>query len=257
MTVRLITFATREFARSAAELAQSAARFGLAATIYTPASPEIAELVRAHPDIARSSRGAGYWLWKPWLLRHALANAPDGDVVLYADAGAVLVADPAPLVALTEARPMVVFGHRRIGAPGVMLRDWTKRDCFVLMDADREEFWNAQCCTATFQLYRNSAEARSFVYELLHACTDPRILTDAPNVMGRGNLPEFRDHRHDQSVLTILALKYVLPEYGDPSQYGLPHANDPFGQVFDHHRRRDIPLWSRLWRGLRRRLLPN
>lgn len=254
MAVRVITFATRDFARSAAELEQSAARYGLPATIYTEASPEVADLVRTYPDIARSPRGAGYWLWKPWLTSHALATSPEGDVILYADAGSSLVSDPAPLVALTDTRPTVVFGHRRVGEPDGMLRCWTKRDCFVLLDADREEFWNAQCCTAAFQLYRNSLEARAFADELLQACTDPRILTDAPNVMGRDNLPEFRAHRHDQSVLTILALKHGLPEHADPSQYGRPHAGATFGQVFDHHRRRDIPVPSRLWRGLHRRL---
>lgn len=254
MAVRVITFATREFARSAVELQQSAARYGLPTTIYTPASPETQDMVRAHPDIAMSRRGAGYWLWKPWLLRHELANAADGDVILYADAGSALIADPATLVALTGPCPIVVFGHRSVGEPGGMLRRWTKRDCFVLLNADTEEFWNAQCCTATFQLYRNSPEARSFVDEMLAACTDPRILTDAPNVMGRANMPEFVDHRHDQSVLSILALKHALPEHTDPSQYGLPHTGAAFGQVFDHHRRRYVPLSTRIWRGLARRL---
>lgn len=253
MAVRVITFATREFVRSAAELQESAARYGLPTTIFTSASPEVIEMARAHPDIAMSRRGAGYWLWKPWLLRHVLANAAEGDVILYADAGSSLIADPATLVALTEANPVVVFGHRRVGEPVGMLRRWTKRDCFVLLDADTEEFWNAKCCTATFQLYRNSPQARSFVDEMLVACTDPRILTDAPNVMGRENLPEFVDHRHDQSVLSILALKHGLPEHTDPSQYGLPHTGAAFGQVFDHHRRRHVPLAARIWGSLSRR----
>ncbi len=254
MTVRLIAFATREFFRSAAELEQSAGRFGVPTTIYTPASPEMRAFARAYPEIARLPRGAGYWLWKPWLIRHALATSAEGDVIIYADAGSCLVSDPAPLVALTDVKPIVVFGHRAAGEPGGSMRRWTKRDCFVLLDADNETFWNAQCCTAGFQVYRNGPEARSFVNEWLTACADPRILTDAPNVMGRDNLPEFLDHRHDQSVLTILALKHGLPEYPDPSQYGVPHTGAAFGQVFDAHRRRHIPLPTRIWRGIRRRL---
>lgn len=254
MAVRVITFATSEFARSADELARSAARYGLPTTIYAPASPEVIALKRAHPEITRLPRGAGYWLWKPWLIRHELATIPEGDVILYADSGCSLLGDPAVLVALTEARPIVVFGHRAIGEPDGMLRRWTKRDCFILLDADSEQCWNAQCCSATFQLYRNAPEARAFVDDLLAACTDPRILTDAPNVMGKDNLPEFVDHRHDQSVLSILALKYGLPEHPDPSQYGLPHTGAAFGHLFDHHRRRHVPLPTRIWRSLRRRL---
>jgi hypothetical protein len=254
MTVRLIAFATREFFRSAAELEQSAARYGVPTTVYTPASPEMVAFARTYPEIARLPRGAGYWLWKPWLIWHALANSAEGDVIIYADAGSCFVSDPAQLVALTDAQPVVVFGHRSVGEPGGMMRYWTKRDCFVLLDADTEAYWNAQCCTAGFQVYRNSPEARAFVDELLASCADPRVLTDAPNVMGLDNLPEFRDHRHDQSVLTILALKHGLPEHTDPSQYGAPHTGAAFGQVFDCHRRRHIPLPTRLWRGVRRRL---
>lgn len=187
-------------------------------------------MARLHPTIARAPRGAGYWLWKPWLLNAALAAADDGDVVMYSDAGATLVADPRPLVELTQRHPVLIFGQ------GTKARVWTKRDCFVLLNADSERYWDAPTRCASFQLYRAGPLSRAFVAELLAACTDPRILTDLPNMMGRDNLPEFREHRHDQAVLGILAERYRLALLPDPSQYGAPHAGAPYGQVFDHHR---------------------
>lgn len=38
----------------------------------------------------------------------------------------------------------------------------------------------------------------------LEYCTDDRILTNKPNECGQPNLPEFRAHRHDQAVLSVL-----------------------------------------------------
>jgi hypothetical protein len=254
MAVRLIAFATKQFQQSAGELAQSALRFGLSAELYTPQSQVMKDFARAYPDIARLRRGAGYWLWKPWLIKHALATSADGDVIVYADAGSQLIADPAPLIELTNRRPVAVFGHGWKSTPATMMRRWTKRDCFVLLGADREEFWNARCCTAGFQIYRNSSEARAFADELLVSSADPRVLTDIPNTMGLENFPEFVDHRHDQSVLSILALRHNLPEYPDPTQYGAPHLGATYGQIFDHHRHRSAPAYRRFWLALRSRL---
>jgi hypothetical protein len=92
--------------------------------------------------------------------------------------------------------------------PGVpMLRQstWTKRDCFHYMGCDSPEFWNAPHIQATFSLWSGEA-AIEFVAEWLRWCRDARCLTDQPNECGKPNLPGFRDHRHDQSILTNLCL---------------------------------------------------
>jgi hypothetical protein len=242
MGVRLITFATREFQESADRLVRSAANFGLECTVYTPAARLVRDLRRRHPVISRGRRGYGYWLWKPALVADELSRAADGDVIFYCDAGADFVADPAPLVDLARRHEIVVF---RQSAPA---SEWTRRDCFVLMGADEERYWNAAAAVAGYVLFCAGARARAFAAEWLEACSDPRILTDAPNVMGRENLPGYRDHRHDQSVLGILAERHALPHFPDPSQYGYPHVGATYGQVIDSHRSRKFTLRNRLGR---------
>ncbi len=242
MGVRLITFATREFRESADRLVRSAAAFGLDCTVYTPATPLVRELRRKHPLIARGRRGYGYWQWKPALVADELARAAEGDVIFYCDAGAAFVADPSSLVDLARRHGTVVFRH------GVPASDWTRRDCFVLMNADEERYWNANSAVSGYVLFRAGAASRALAEEWLAACSDPRILTDAPNVMGRDDLPGFRAHRHDQSVLGILAERHGLPQFPDPSQYGVPHAGAPYNQVIDSHRSRRLTLRNRLGR---------
>jgi hypothetical protein len=38
--------------------------------------------------------------------------------------------------------------------------------------------------------------------------------------MGKPNYKEFKDHRHDQSIFSVLTKKYNLLAYRDPSQWG-------------------------------------
>ena len=42
-------------------------------------------------------------------------------------------------------------------------------------------------------------------------CADERCVSDIPNQCGLENLDGFQDHRHDQSIITLLQLKYNLP----------------------------------------------
>tara|TARA_R110002124_G_scaffold149793_6_gene315976 strand:- start:2092 stop:2721 length:630 start_codon:yes stop_codon:yes gene_type:complete len=191
-------------------------------------------------------RGRGYWLWKPYLINEALQAASDGDLILYTDAAVTIVSDPAPLLAVTELHPIVLFNQ------GDLLSAFTKRDAFVLMNADTEHFWSAPMLTATFQIYRACDESRSFVKEWLSFCSDVRVLTDIENSQGQPNFPDFHDHRHDQSILSILAARERVPIQIDPSQWGnnSRSTKSSYGQIFDHHRRKTPPLFG----GVRSRL---
>ena len=117
-------------------------RSELASRIFASIGPIILWLRRAveeNPKIRAQRRGAGYWVWKPYILLDTLNTVAEGTVVVYSDAGQRYVADPSPLIDLTATREVVLFHN--IG--GQLQRTWTKRDCFVLMQADAPEYWDA------------------------------------------------------------------------------------------------------------------
>jgi hypothetical protein len=66
---------------------------------------------------------------------------------------------------------------------------------------------------------------RRFVWTWLDYCADPRGLTDHPNELGPPDLPGFIEHRHDQSVLSVLywreraSLDHVLLGWAVKRQY--------------------------------------
>jgi hypothetical protein len=46
------------------------------------------------------------------------------------------------------------------------------------------------------------------------------MVMDDDDVLGSINYPNFRDHRHDQAILSLFAKKWNLTIYPNPSQYG-------------------------------------
>jgi hypothetical protein len=81
------------------------------------------------------------------------------------------------------------------------------------------------------------------VNELLHYAQDERIITDLENQCGYSNYPEFQEHRHDQSIFSLLTKKYDLVAYRDPSQWGNGvkqlYTNSKYEQLIEHTRSGD------------------
>lgn len=238
MTVH-VSYATDNFSQAARIIQKSAHRFGISESrVYSPDDNVIRVLSSTHASIMTQRRGAGYWLWKPYLIGDILDNVPDGTVVIYTDVAMTFIADPAPLIRLVDCNPIALF-HL---VPNHRMSTWTKRDCFVQLDADFDRYWSLPQLTAAFQVYRAGAESRAFVKALQSASSGEVQLTDIPNQLGLPNFSDFKDHRHDQSILTILAAKHGIKTYPDPSQFGpWAHGVDHtlYGQIFHMHRRQD------------------
>jgi len=65
--------------------------------------------------------------------------------------------------------------------------------------------------------------------------------------MGKPNYKEFIDHRHDQSIFSVLTKKYNLLAYRDPSQWGNEDiktykSTSFYPQIIVSTRQRNIPL---------------
>lgn len=60
-------------------------------------------------NILERKRGAGYWLWKPFLIFHELYLAQDGDIIIYSDALVDFVGNISYLIKLTEEQDIIVF----------------------------------------------------------------------------------------------------------------------------------------------------
>lgn len=195
------------------------------------------KFIERNNAILSSPRGAGYWLWKPYIVLLALRDAmAEGDVLFYADAGCHFIHNAAPAIELCRAtpddKPLLLFTLE----PEHRNRIWTKRDCFHYMDMDRPPFLDATQTCGTFLVCRKTKGAFGFVEEWLGYAQDPRLITDGPNECGLPDYPEFQGHRHDQSILSLLAAKHGIATVPDISQWGNDRRPPEIPQLIAHTR---------------------
>ncbi len=191
-----------------------------------------------HNRILTLTRGYGYWLWKPYIILKTLVeNMADGEILMYQDAGAYLIQDAGPLLKLCE--------HSKYGIllfyVTLLEQHYTKRDAFILMGMDDRHVHQSFQRLASFILFQKNCMSLQFVMEWLAYASDPQIITDMKNTLGKQNLPGFREHRHDQSILSLLSKKWGLMAYRTPSQYGntLGYKAGPYNQIIMHSRSRN------------------
>jgi len=219
---------------------------------FSPKDFTATALYRGMRRTARAPRGAGYWLWKPHYVVEVLKQIAEGDLLVYLDAGFELNAGIEPLLKLVSADPGVALFR----VHGRLNRHWTKRDCFVLMGCDTPRFLDVEQSMSGIIVIRKNAVAVRLMCEWLACVGDSRTLTDAPNTCGLPNYPGFTEHRHDQSILTNLAIRHGIPTYTDPSQFGDAFRGDAIPGVDDYpallnlHRER-APSWRTALRLLR------
>jgi hypothetical protein len=219
----LVSYADARFGATQKSLCDSARACGFDAVRAAGPADLAADFVRENAKILSAPRGAGFWLWKPWIIRDALRKAAPGEVVLYCDAGRSPYYDfdrrPERLAARTLASSWVMTIGPAQPVHGPAGR-WTKRDCFALMDADTPEMAARPMIQATWSLWTPHARAFAFLDQWLAYCRDPRCLTDMANTEGRSDHAGFVEHRHDQSILTLLAHREGAP-YLDLTDTGI------------------------------------
>jgi len=210
--VHLVTYATTDFRPAQERLARSAREHGHVDHVYLfgPSDIQSTAFYARHRAILDAPRGAGYWLWKPYLILERLKHIPEGDFVIYSDSGRSVANEyRRPVDPLLEWATELGNGVM----PGISIpyageaSKWTKRDCFFYMDCDTERFWQHPQIQATHSVWQKCDFAMNFAASWLKYCCDERLITDAPNTCGLDNFSAFIDHRHDQSILTNLVIR--------------------------------------------------
>lgn len=159
--------------------------------------------------ILSNKRGAGYWIWKPYIMLKTLERMNEGDFLIYTDAGLIYVNQITELTRQLDRDQKDIFLSYGI-AP---CSDWCKRDAFILMDCDCAEARDTIMVSGGYVLVRKSRQSIDFLNEWMRYMCDPRIVTDDANVCGYSNYPGYRENRHDQSVLSLLAWKWGIEPY--------------------------------------------
>ena len=171
--------------------------------------------------ILTQKRGGGYWLWKPYIILKALEQTNEGDYVFYTDAGMIYSHSIKILIQhMTRDRQDICLSSGFVPA-----KDWCKRDCFILMGCDNELAYEKTMVSGGYVLIKKTDRAVTFVRDWLKYAKDERISTDIPNQLGKPNIKGFKEHRHDQAILSNLCFKYNIEPYKAMSHVDEPRAH--------------------------------
>lgn len=170
-------------------------------------------------SILSQYRGAGYWLWKYYFAIKLLNDdsIKESDYIFYADSGSHFIDKIDHLIDVMERDKISIMTFRQNHLSHI----WTKRDMFIIMGADTPEYTHTGQRVGGWFLFKKNELSKQFFQECLNYGCDPRILTDAPNTLGFPNYPGFRDHRHDESLISVMCKKYKFFPYRNPSQHGI------------------------------------
>lgn len=163
------------------------------------------QYVADHP-ILNEKFGAGYWLWKPYLILKTLEKMTEGDVLLYGDSG-MLIRQPINnlIESALKDKDIVLFDYFE-SEYGTASRSATG-DVFAAADCQTEECYKSPHVWAGMVLLRNSPKSRAFIKSWLSLCENPTLLMAG----GTGKVPNqnnFSHHQHDEGILCAVAAKH-------------------------------------------------
>lgn len=234
--ISLITFSDASMECSRRLCAESAKRHGVDNVIQCVATDNLTE------------RGLGFWKWKPRIIHNLLSGEDsfvrlnDDSYLIYADAGIEFINNVRYIIDRMDQDVWLfsnMYSHSH----------WCKGDAMrsVFPDGKWEDF--GKQVQASVILFKVSDFSRAFVKEWLELCLVPGLIDDSPSQTP--NHEEFREHRHDQSLLTCLAYKYNVSLHWWPAVYnqfvpGGPVFTyekgeyvDTYPPLFHHHRLRN------------------
>lgn len=227
-----VSYASINMSKSLDICRASALRHGCDATLNIDIDPDFAAHNR---HILEQPRGAGYWLWKPYIIHRALMDyTKPGDYIVYTDAGVELVGNINRIIDEMErnVEDIFLFGNH------YQHRDWCKREVFD--DLNCKDGHQVQ---ASAMVLRNSDNAMYLVEEWLDQCQYGNQIDDK---CGSDQYPGFQEHRHDQAILTAVAQAMNLKLHWWPAMYNggafvydKGTYTDDYPVIFHHHRKRN------------------
>jgi len=191
--------------------------------------------------------GYGWCSWKPFIILETLKGLSYDDVVLYTDADAYPIGNLSQLFESTAIHSICPTGIMLFEEQGCQHKLFTRRSCWRTMGLENIFDENAIHAAGRFQVFRKGQHvANQFLAEWLTYSLNPECQFHEPCFRdGRSEHPEFIRHSAEQSVLSLLALKYGIPLHRCPDQGGWPVAwdgkykpEDTYPQVFQHDGRR-------------------
>jgi len=160
-------------------------------------------------EILNCSRGAGYWLWKPYIINKMLDTMNEGDIVFYLDSKYYFIEEIRNLYENIIKNNDIIVWKNKPNEPIWFMKNWCKMDVIEKYKMNEKIFKeNAEDCWAGALIVKKTPNTIKYIKEWLEMCCIYEDITDSPSILE--NTSDFREHRHDQTLLSIILHKYNI-----------------------------------------------
>ncbi|QNI60491.1 hypothetical protein [Synechococcus sp. TAK9802] len=246
--ITLIAFADTSLRRSVHRFNKQAQNLGFFDNICIYSERDFSNLYKESPFPSKVDRGYGYWSWKSRIILDTMSNVSCKDIIVYVDIGChfnpkgknrfeeylgLLKFSKTGILAFQATAPSLSNSpliHDGRPLPDQSLYIWTKGDVFDFFGIrDDEKFTKSQIIGAGIIFIQKNEHSMSIIQEwdqLMHSY--PWLINDLPSISP--NFSGFQEHRHDQSLWSILCLKYSVStvsayEYWYPQSFNLSKSD--------------------------------
>lgn len=163
--------------------------------------------------IKNNKRGYGYWIWKPQIILQVLTKMKDDDILLYCDSGCSLNKEGKQI--FDHYIEMTKNHHLGLACFQLSMehveKRWNKYSTVEkILGPKFEETYklivNTPQCESGMIFIRKTSETINIIREWLFFCEQYDLINDSKS--SKTDFKEFSEHRHDQSVWSLLVKKY-------------------------------------------------
>lgn len=203
--ITLLTYADENYSRQQEKLVDRALQLDTVDYYITMNRSDLikTDFYKENKELLDQPRGSGYWIWKPYLILEALKTMEPDDILVYLDSGDWIT------------RSFRIFVQRTMRNKDILLteggfpnREYTKYNVLKEMGCLDKKFTEAIQVEAGIIVCKNTKATQEIINEWLFWCLKPGIVDDSPS---EERFIDFVDHRHDQSVLSLLQVFHNIP----------------------------------------------
>lgn len=228
-----INFATSGYEKARSFNSRTAYKYGADKVIEYSLDDMDTAFSEKNREILQQKRGSGYWLWKPYFINRAMGSCKEGDWVIYSDSGMIYRKSIRKYVDQLQCLGIEMLSR----TTKFQERQYTKRDVFIELGCDTSEYTDTLQRAASVIIIKNTERTRKMISEWLANAQNKHLISDEKNIYGK-NYREFIDHRHDQSLFSIICKKYQI----DCNRDVFLDMVMPFHSralLLDHHSKKD------------------
>lgn len=214
--IHFFSYGNSNYQNSKVRIAQEAKNMGFdSVSIYGPEDLSKEFVQKTFPHISHQ-RGAGYWLWKAFFLKQILDKIKINDYCVYADAGCHINIHGKKRMSeylnmITESET----GFLSFELTGFLEKMYTNEKVFEFFNIDEDSpLRETSQFVGGILFIRKCSNSINIIDEYFNlALNNADLFSDVYNDYNRKS--DFRDHRHDQSILGILRKKHgsvIIPD---------------------------------------------